>query len=176
MYPASAPYFPQTRVAVDNDSAALFAGTSFRAMFELNIAAGASAVVRLDRACDIVIRKFSVALTAGEIRGEIWTGATPAGSWSNLPVIPRNLMSRRPAPAYATKSTVSTGGTISGGTLIDLLLLKVASASGQASPVSGIGADEYATAAGTGFYKFTNTGNSTTTGVFVILWDELPTS
>lgn len=174
MYPSSRVDFPQSRLAVDNDSASFFAGTSFRAFLELNLAAGASQVVKFDRTCDVIIRKFGVTLTAGELRGEIWSGATPAGSWSNFSVIPRNLMSRRPLPLYTTKGTLSTGGTISGGTMIDLLLIKTSGASGQTSTVSGIGADEYATAAGTGYYKFTNTGNSAATGVFVLMWDELP--
>lgn len=176
MYPSSIQDVRSNRVIVDNDSAFFFSGTGFRSFLELNIAAGASVVVKFERSCDVIVRKFGITLTDGQLRGEIWTGATPGGTYgTSLPIIPRNTMASRPLPVYQPTGKLTTGGTISGGTLIDLLLIKTSGASGQTSSITGVGNDEYGAASGTGYYKFTNTGNTAAVGLFVILWDELPT-
>lgn len=104
-------------------------------------------------------------------------GATPGGTWAeSLPVIPKNEMSVRPAPLYVPQSHLEAGGTFSGGTLYDVIHVKTAGGTGHQSTVGGNRDDVLGAPAGTGFYKFSNPGSGTATGIFTIAWDELPAS
>lgn len=82
----------------------------------------------------------------------------------------------RPLPHYVPQCTLTGGGTFTGGTLYDLMKVKTANASGQASTVDDSMVSQLGAPAGsTGIYKFTNLGNETTTCIFSMWWEELPT-
>jgi len=69
----------------------------------------------------------------------------------------------------------TTGWTISCGTLRDTISVVTASATAQQSTVGGSGFGERGVAANTTwYYKFTNFGTGTATGVFHIAWEERP--
>lgn len=175
MYPSSQPDAAFARSKVDDQLASFFAGTQARSFRELSLGAGATLYIRMVRPVDVILRKFGLFVNAGEIRCEIYRGATPSGTWSeSLPVIPKNETSSRPTPLYVPQSHLEAGGTFSGGTLYDVIDVKTAGANGQQSTVGNNRDDILGAAAGTGYYKFTNPGTGTATGIFVISWDELP--
>lgn len=172
MYPSSLPEAPFARTKTDDQLASFFAGVQARSFRELSLAAGASIYVRMVRPINVILRKFGLFVNAGEIRCEIYRDATPSGTWSeSLPVIPKNEMSVRPAPAYVPQTHLEAGGT-----LYDVIHIKTAGGTGQQSTVGGNRDDILGAPAGTGYYKFSNPGSGTATGIFTVAWDELPAS
>lgn len=176
MYPQSIHIARSNRIQTDSDPAEFWAGTQARTFYELSIGAGASVYVRMQRPVDIVIRSFKLSVNAGEIRLEIYRGATAAGVWStNLPVLPKNETAFRPSPLYVPKVTLQAGGTFTGGTLYDVLDILTAGATAQQSTVADEGqSDLGAPKDSVGYYKFTNPGTGTAKGVFSAWWEELP--
>lgn len=175
MYPAS-PMIPRhNRVQVDSESAAFYAGTRFRSFIDVSLAASAVLTVKMIRPVDIIIRAFSLSVYAGELRCEIYRAATPAGTWGTaLPVLGQNEFTDRPTP-YSPQCSLAYGGTITGGTLYDILHVKTASATAQQPTVGMAGADQLGAPSGSvGYYKFINPSNGASAGVFVIQWEELP--
>lgn len=164
------------RLRVDVAQTSFFTGRQFRVMKELSLAAGASYTIRFTRAVDVVIQVVDLAVDAGSIRLDVYRDPTPAGTWSEtLPIIGLNDMVARPTPYYATSSSVTAGGTITGGTLRDTIRVVTSSATAQQSTVGGSGFAERGVGAGTtGYYKFTNFGTGTATGVFHMAWEERP--
>jgi len=176
MYPSSIKQNRQSRVDVSPELASFFAGTQFRVFREITLGAGASMVLKLDRTCDIIIRGFDLDVSAGELKAEIFSGATTGGSFSEaVTIFPKNLSSSLPTPVYKTQAVMTTGGTISGGTLIDVLRVKTSNATGQVASIGGKIEDQYGAPAGTGYYKISNPGNSDATAIFKMWWEELPT-
>jgi len=176
MYPSSQAGHRFDRVQVDADEASFWAGTQFRAFREITLAAGGAYVIKMTRPVDIVIRGFSMHVNTGEVRCEIYRGATLSGSFSDaIQIIPKNEFSDNPAPAYQTQCSLTGGGAISGGTLYDLMHVKTAGASGQASTAQDSDDNLIGAPAGSiGGYKFTNPGNSSATAIFAMWWEELP--
>lgn len=169
------PDVPSDRAKVDPELASFHAGTQARAFREISLAAAGALYVRMVRPVDIVLRRFSLFVNSGELRCEIYRGATPAGVWSeNILVIPKCETSMRPAPIYVPKSTLNAGGSFSGGTLYDVIHVKTAGGSGQQLTVGNSSDDVLGAPAGTGYYKFSNPGNSAAAGIFSLWWEELP--
>lgn len=177
MYPSSIPGQRFLRTKVDNEPASFYAGTQFRTFKEITLAAGASLVVRMLRPIDVVIRNFAMHVNSGEMRCEIYRGATPStNGWvSDVPVIPKCEFTDNPPPIYAAQCSLSSGGTFTGGTLYDLMHVKTAGATGQASTVGDSMDSQIGAPSGSvGIYKFSNPGNSAAVAVFTMWWEELP--
>lgn len=145
MYPASIYEAPFSRVKTDDQLASFFAGTQARSFRELSLVAGASLYVRMVRPVDVILRKFGLFVNAG-----------------------------RPTPLYVPQSHLEAGGSFTGGTLYDVIHVKTAGGTGQQSTVGGNRDDILGAPAGTAYYKFSNPGSGTATGIFTISWDELP--
>lgn len=175
MYPSSIAKTRSDRVPVEIDPGAMYAGTQFRAFYEITLAAGATLNIRMTRGVDIVLRSFTMHVNTGEMRCEIYRSATTGGTWSPISIIPCNEFSDRPAPIYTTRCQLEYGGTFTGGTLYDLMHVKTAGATAQSSTVG----DEMNAVLGipngsVSHYKFSNPGNSDSKCVFAIRWEELP--
>lgn len=164
------------RVKVDVGQTGYFEGRQFRAFKELSLGAGASYTVKFARSVDINIQTVDLTSDAGSIRMDVYRGATEAGVWSEtLANIPVNDRLSRPFPYYVSAAVLTAGGTISGGTLRDTIRVVAANATAQQNTVGGSGAGERGVGADTvGYYKFTNFGTGTATGVFHIAWEERP--
>lgn len=178
MYPAaSALDIRSARVKVDNESSSFFAGMRARTFREISLAAGASLYVRMVRPVDIVIHRFGMYVNAGQIRCEVYRGATPAGVWAeSLPVMSVNEMANRPTPLYVPQSHLEAGGSFTGGTLYDVIDIKTSGAGGQQFTVGNADDDILGAPASTGYYKFTNPGAGAAVGLFSINWEELPST
>jgi hypothetical protein len=157
------------RVKVDSDLTSFHAGTQARAFRELALGAGAVLHIMMIRPVDIIIRRFSLYVNAGEIRCDIYRGATSSGSWSEaIPVIPKNEIATRPTPFYVPKSQILVGGTFTGGTIYDIIDVKTAGAGGLQSSIGNTSEDILGAPAGIGWYKFSNPGSVMASGLFSI--------
>ena len=176
MYPSSQPGNRNNRSKVENDLASFWAGTQFRTFKEITLAPSGVYVVRMVRPVDLVIRGFAMHVNTGEMRCEIYRAATFSGTFADtLAVIPKCEFIDVPSPTYQTQCTLTGGGNISGGTLYDLMHVKTAGASGQASTVEDSNENLIGAPSGSvGGYKFSNPGNSSATCIFSMWWEELP--
>lgn len=126
------------RIRVDPGQTGFFAGRMFRSFTDGVIpVAGPSVQFRFVAPVDFILWTQSLELTQGALQLEVYTGATPSGTWSALPVIGVNRMGERPQPYYAPLCTVETGGNFSGGVRVDALKIRTSSANNGANNVGG---------------------------------------
>jgi hypothetical protein len=163
------------RLRVDTGQTGFFEGREFRTFYELSIPTSASIYIRFTSPIDFIIFEQSLTLDAGAIRFTALTGATPGGTYSTaLPVVGKNRMVSRKSPYYAPQCTVATGGTATGGTVVELFRVVAANATAQQQTVLGGASTERGLPAGTYYLKLENIGNSAATGVYTLIWEERP--
>ena len=139
---------------------------------EFSMAAGASEVVKVVITGDTVMNAFSVKVMSGKARVEIVAGGTEGGTFNqSIPVFPVNGMST--AIPRTTTTTMTSGGTLTGGTVMDLFLVNTGDNVNQSSGVTS--GEDFAIGfpAGTYYIRVTNTDNSTAAGLIKALWTEL---
>lgn len=139
---------------------------------EFSLAAAAVEVVRVVITGNTIMQAFSIKVMAGKARIEIVSGGTAGGTYSqSVPVFPINGMTT--APARATTTVVTSGGTHTGGTVMDLFLVNTGDNVNQSSGLTS--GEDFAIgfSAGTYYIRVTNTDNSSTTGLIKALWTEL---
>lgn len=163
------------RLRVDSGQTGFFEGREFRTFFEINIASGASVYLRFVSPIDFVLFEQSLTLDSGSIRFTALTGATPAGTFSNtLPVLGKNRMASRKLPYYVPQVTITSGGTATGGVVVELFRVVAANATAQQQTVLGAASTERGLPAGTYFLRLENIGNSAATGAYSLIWEERP--
>lgn len=169
---------PSQRLRVDPGQTGFFAGRMFRTYLELLIpVAGPAVCARFTSPIDFILWSQVLTLSQGALRCEVFAGAvTPSGVWTPGPVIGVNRMVERPQPYYAPQVTVESGGQFTGGTPVDLLMLRTASQNGQSSNV-GEGQTERGLPPGTYYVRFsTLTGglavNDAAQGTYAVEWEE----
>lgn len=123
------------RIRVDPGQTGFFAGRMFRTYLEAVIpVAGPAVSFRFTSPKDFILWVQLLELTQGALRLEVFTGAiTPSGTWTQLPIIGINRMAERPTPFYVPTVTVETGGSFTGGTAVDLMLIRSGSNQGSNS-------------------------------------------
>lgn len=123
------------RIKMDPGQTGFFEGRMFRSFVEAVIpVAGPALSFRFTSPIDFILWAQTLAITQGALRLQVYTGAvTPAGVWTALPVIGVNRMASRPTPLYAPVVTVEQGGTFTGGTVVDTMLVRAASNQGNSS-------------------------------------------
>lgn len=176
MYPSSLPGNRNNRVKVDSELGSFYAGTQFRTFKEITLGVGASVNIKMVRPIDIIIRGFTMHVNSGNLRCEIYRNATLGGVWNSpLPVIGKCEFSDNPLPIYTPQCALTSGGSFTGGILYDLMDVKTANATGQASTIGDSMESQLGAPAGsTGIYKFMNTGLGDASGIFTMWWEELP--
>ena len=148
-----------------------FDGREFRTFRRLSIAAGASLVVRAVVPIDVILFQLALEMVDGWIDIETVTGGAPGGSWAEtLPIFRRNNMAV--APVNAAQVALTAGGTHTGGTILDVMAARASGATAQASSVGNGISDERGIAAGTYYFRLTNPGSGTATGVWRAWWEE----
>lgn len=163
------------RLRVDTGQTGFFEGREFRTFLEVSIPTATSTYIKFVSPIDFIIFEQSLTLDAGSIRFTALTGATQAGTYSvNLPVIGKNRMVTRKSPYYSPQITASTGGTATGGTVVELFRVVAANATAQQQTVLGAASTERGLPAGTYYLRIENIGNSTATGVYSLIWEERP--
>jgi len=159
--------FPRLRV--DNAQTGFFAGREFRAFHRFSIAAGATQVYRFTATDDFILFDNSITLEDGHVWFELVSGGTAGGTFTSLPSYRRNGMSGVPAPA--SNVTVATGGTYTGGTVVDTFPVRTSGAFAQGQSVGGAIGDERGLAAGTYYVRIAAAGMGTSTGVISWRWE-----
>lgn len=161
------------RTKVDAAQTSFFEGREFRSFLELTLAAGASQVIKVESAVPFILFGQELSVSAGELRLAPTLGGTEGGSYSvALPVIGKNRLPERRAPYYESQVVLSTGGTHTGGTEVEVVHIIVAGATGQRSTVGASMSDERGLPAGTYYLRFTNPGASQAKGVYSLWWEE----
>lgn len=166
------------RVRVDVAQTSFFEKREFRTFKEwsdpLNteIPNGQTYVIRAVVGGDIILAGLDITLDNGQVRVETVVGGTPGGSFSEtLPIINRNTMAEGPV-APSPNVVLTAGGTHTGGTLLDVLRLKVENQSGAASSVGVAGGDERGVGANTYYFRIVNIGAGVVEGTFHARWEQ----
>jgi hypothetical protein len=143
--------------------------------------AGPAVSFRFTSPIDFILWSQVLTLTQGALRFEVFTGAvTPSGTWTFLPIIGVNRMAERPAPNYAPQVTIESGGAFTGGTPVDLMLIRSSVNQGNSSSQNAGGeTSERGLPAGVYYGRFsTLTGGVTVTDaaqmIYSLQWEERP--
>ena len=170
---------PSQRLRVDDGSTGFFAGRVFRSYLEQVIpTAGPAVSARFTSPIDFILLSQQLVLTQGALRCEVFTGTiTPSGVWTSLPIIGVNRMAERPQPYYSPQCTAEFGGSFTGGTAVDLILLRSSAQNASAQNVSGAIPDGRGLPAGTYYIRFSTlagglTVNDAAQMVYSIEWEE----
>lgn len=161
------------RLRVDVGQTGFFAGREARTLYEFSIASGATQVIKVVSLTDTIVQTFSASLDIAEIRVELVVGGTEGGTFGTpLPIFKTNTMTTQ--SGYTPQVTMATGGTHTGGTLVDLLVLKSGTPANKAIESSATEDLPVAFAAGTFYIRLVNTDGDTATGIFRARWEERP--
>lgn len=169
---------PSQRLRVDDGSTGFFAGRVFRSYIERIIpTAGPTVQARFTAPIDFILLSQTITLTQGALRMEVFTGATSTGSWTSVPVIGVNRMNERPTPFYTPQCTADVGGDFTGGTAVDLILLRTAQQNASAQNVAGVIPDGRGLPPGTYHIRFSTlsgglTVNDAAQMVYSLVWEE----
>jgi len=149
-------------------------GREFRAYLELSVGAGLTTVIRVTAAAPFTLTKQALSIDDGTMRFAAIAGTgTPGGSFSvPIPTIGKNRQLTRPTPFYVSQVVLETGGTITGGTEVEVFRLKAAAQSQQQTTVGGSIETLRALPAGTYYLKFENLATGTVAGVYTLEWAE----
>jgi hypothetical protein len=161
------------RLRVDQGQTSFWQGKQYRTFQELNIAGGASHTIRIVTGVNTILKGLSLNILTGDARMEVLGGGTAGGTFGvTLPVIRRSTMTV--TPVVASLNVLTSGGTQTGGTLLDVVRVAAAEAQGnrKESSVGGSQDDERGVAPGTFFYRINAVGAVAVTGVINISWEE----
>jgi hypothetical protein len=164
------------RLRVDVGQTAFFVGREARTFKELSIAQGQRYVAQITLPVDVVLFESNLSIDNGSIKLSTIANATAVDSFFDVwPIIPKNTMSSRQVPYYTPQTEIVGGGSITGGTVIDVARVVSPSSTSKHTTVGGTISGERGVGAGTYYWVFENIGNGTVTGVFSCFWEERPT-
>lgn len=160
------------RMKVDVAQTGFFEGREFRMSYEFDIASGANQVLKFSATSDFILWEQRIEVDEGFL---IYTPtidpATATGFVTTVPQYGKNRMSV--APVVTNTVTVTTGGTITGGTVVETARIKVANASGQQQSVGGVASSERGLPAGD-YYLMLHAEGSITRGVINLIYEIRP--
>lgn len=160
-------------VKVEPWATGFWTGHEFRSFMELDIAAGTTRVIRLITPVNVVMTQFEVLIEGGHLHVETYlSDGTPGGSFNtSLPIIPANGMTD--TPEYTPQLTLATGGTYTGGTLIDFFSVKTATKSHSAASITNVLGSQRGAAPGTYYFKLISVADQIL-GSIRARWEERP--
>lgn len=171
------------RIRTEPGEHSFFEKLQFRTFKEFDAAAGTSIgagttyVIKAVVPVDVIL--LGIDLTADNGQGKIETVAagTAGGTFSEtLPIFNQNnMVNEGPFPIPLPQVVLTAGGTHTGGTRIDVVRIKVATASGQASSVDAAQGTQRGVAPATYHIRVVNTGAGALEGVLHASWEERPT-
>lgn len=161
------------RLRVDAAQTGFFEGREFRSYYEISLAAGTSVYLRFTANCEFILFEQTLTMTEGRVKVTVSTAGTPAGTYNTeLPIIGKNRMLERLQPYYEAQNTIATGGTHSGGTVLEVFYVYASTATAQQSTVGGGVSDERGIPEGTYYIKLENMGAGAATGIYNLWWEE----
>lgn len=160
------------RIKTDQGTTSFYEGREFYVFKEFDIAPETSEAIKVVSLGDTIVQTFSATLVLGQLRVELVTGGTEADPFTNtLPIFPVNSMSE--SPGGDPTVVITNGGTHSGGTIADLLLLNSGSPASQARASSASEPLPLGFSAGTFYIRLINTSaTSDARGLFRARWEE----
>lgn len=162
-----------SRLRVDVGQTGFFDRREFRTFRRIAVATSGSRVIKVVVPVNIILHSVRVDMVDGWADIETRVGGTEVGTFDEaMPVLPRNTMDE--VPAYASQVTVATGGALTGGTVIDVIMARSAGATAQSFSVGGYMPDERGIGAGTYYFVITNPGSGANDGVVSAWWEERP--
>ncbi len=161
------------RLFVEDGNSAFYEGRQYFTFSEFSIAQGAVGVYKVVITEDVIMRDFFVLLIVSNTNVEIVAGGTEGGTFSTaLTIQSTNNMLR--TPDRTSTSTMSYGGTLTGGTILDKFVLISGNNLNQATGSQGGEQFPVGFPPGTYYVRITNTGSTTATGLFKARWTEDP--
>lgn len=172
------------RLRVDVGQTSFFEGREFRTYKELNVATGATYVVKAVVPVNTVLFGLELSIEDGQARLGTYVGGTEGGVFSEtLPIFGANNMApgistdrRRnfSGNTYTAQNVLTAGGTHTGGTELDVIRLKAANATGNATSVGNMPDSERGVGPGTYYFRLLNLGASSIVGTLKTRWEERP--
>lgn len=162
-----------SRLRVENGQTGFFAGREFRALYEFSIASGETQVIKVVTTVDTIVQTFAAEIELAELRVELRYGGTEGGTFDTaVPIFKTNTMTT--ASNYTGQVTMNVGGTHTGGTLVDVIVLNSGNNENKALQSTATENLPLGFPAGTYYIKLINTDGATATGVFRARWEERP--
>lgn len=162
------------RLRVDVGQTGFFAGREFFTFHEFSIPSGQSITIRATALTDVFLQRFIVDLWTAELRVEFFAGGTSSGTYNvDLPVLRSNMTSTIDN-TYNSQTTLQTGGTFTGGTLVDIIQLYAVQNPAKGNAVEGGGDNVLGFGVGVYHIKLTNINSVAANGVFKARWEERP--
>lgn len=159
------------RIRVDPAQTSFFEKREFRTFREWATPVTETFVIRAVVPVNIILFELGVQLDAGTIRIETVVGGTPGGTFAEvLPIFPANTMTEGPS-ILTPHVALTAGGTLTGGTILDVLRGKVADNSNFAASVGAEAGAERGVGPNTYYFRLTMTS---VTGTFKARWEERP--
>lgn len=163
------------RIRTDVAQTGFFEGREFRTFFELSIPQGGTQSFKVSCTNNFILFEQSLVVDAGAIRLNAYTSASDGSAYTtNLPIIGKNRLPTRPQPYYTSVMTVQTGGSRTGGTLVETIRVVASNATSQQTSVGGGVSSERGLPAGTYYIDLVNISNGTATGAYSLWWEERP--
>lgn len=165
---------PYARLRVDTGQTSFWAGREFRILYEYSVAAGASVYLKLDTtAVDCIVQILNASIWDGSVRVDATIGGTEGTAFAT-PLAQRRTNNMSTADfTYTSQVAVQSGGTVTGGTLLEVTELDAAVGSGHHHE-SVVDASPLGAAKALYYFKITNTGAGTARGAIRVRWEERP--
>lgn len=164
--------FGTRRVRVDVAQTGFFEGREFYTFQEFTLTSGQEIAIRATTPVDVILFESTLNVEAGTVRIELYSGGTASGTFTDMPILPKNAMST--APSYTPQVEMAYNGAHSGGQLVDLSIVASAGTMNKQITAGGGTATERGFAAGTYYYVLTNTSNQDASCIFSAWWEERP--
>lgn len=161
------------RLRVDVGQTGFFAGREFRVLKELSIASGATQVLKIVSPIDSILYAFGVELTLSQLRVELVVGGTESGTFNGA-ITPLKTNQMTTASDYASQVTFATGGSHTGGTVIDAFDIVSGSNVNKAIVQQVDESQPLGFSAGTYYIRMHNTDGATAKGFLKLRYEERP--
>jgi hypothetical protein len=164
---------PSQRLRVDSGQTGFFAGREARTFKELNLAALGVYTLQFVSPVNFIVQIIEISIETGILKYESFSGATPAGSYSEtLPILKTNSMTEVPA-VYTPQMVITAGGTVSGGTNLDISRVRANAITVQATTVGSIEDNVRGYPPGTYYVRLTNiSAMDPVVGTIKFRWEE----
>ena len=160
------------RIKYELGNTAFSESREFRMFKEFDILPGTSETIKVVSTVDSIIQTFGASLILGSLRIELISGGSDGGDFTeSVPVFQTNRTST--SVDRVSGVTMQNGGTHTGGTVSDLLILVAGSPVKQAKEFTAEENKPLGFGPGVFYIRFSGFGSSNAQGVFRARWEEL---
>lgn len=160
------------RLKVDVGQTGFFSRREFRISQELNIPSGTSITYKFSSPVNFILWEQVLECDANLLKFEAVVGGTPSGTFATQVAIwGKNRMTEQ--PEYVGVVTITTGGSVTGGQVAEVLRLQAAGSNAQRSSIGLAVGSERGLPAGDYYLRLSAIGGNVT-GTFALVWEERP--